>query len=97
MNQVKNEIPSITNLATTDALNAKIKKVKNEIPNTTNLATTTVLTAVETEIPDHSQYINNTQFNKLIAEGFAARLVQDNLASKNDITDFVKRTDFDDK
>ena len=28
-NEVKNEIPSITNLATTAALNAKINEVKN--------------------------------------------------------------------
>ena len=60
MNQIKNEITSITNLATTDARNAKIKKVKNKILHTTNLANTIVLTAAENEIPDHSQYITNT-------------------------------------
>ena len=31
------------------------------------------------------------------SDNFAARLKQANLASKNDITDFVKKTDFDDK
>ena len=34
---------------------------------------------------------------KLTAENFAARLAQADLASKSDIADFVKKTDFDDK
>ena len=33
-------MPSITNLAATTALNAKINDVKNKIPKITNLATT---------------------------------------------------------
>ena len=41
------EIPDITNLATTTALNAKINEVIKKIPNITNLATTNALTAVE--------------------------------------------------
>ena len=40
INQVKNEIPSIANLATTAALNPKISEAKNIIPNISNLATT---------------------------------------------------------
>ena len=51
MNEVKNEMPCKTNLATTTALNAKINEVKNKIPNTTNSANTAALTAVENEIP----------------------------------------------
>ena len=35
-----------------------------------------------------------TVTSTLISENFAARLAQANLASKNDITDFVKKTDF---
>ena len=46
LSKVKNEIPIITNLATTTALKAKINEVKNKIPNITNLATTTALTTV---------------------------------------------------
>ena len=42
---------NINNLATTDALNAKINEVKNKIPSITNLATTIALTAVENNIP----------------------------------------------
>ena len=97
ISEVKNETPSVTNLATTAALNAKINEVKNKIPNITNLATTTALTTVENKIPDHSKYITTPEFNKLTAENFATRLAQTNLISKNDIADFVKKTDFDDK
>ena len=53
INEVKSEIPSITNLGTTTTtLNAKINEVKNKIHNTTNIATTTALTAVENKIPN---------------------------------------------
>ena len=44
---IENEIPSITNWATTTTLNDKINKVKSKTCNITNLATTTTLTAVE--------------------------------------------------
>ena len=98
INQVKNEIPSIANLAATAALNPKISEAKNIIPNISNLATTTTdLTAVEYDIADHSKYITTPSFNKLTAESFTARLKQASLAIKGDIADFVKRTDFDDK
>ena len=63
------------------------------IPNITNLA----LTAVENKIPGHNKYTTTLEFNNLTAEHFAARLVQANLVSKNDIANFVKKTDFDDK
>ena len=96
INEVKNEIPSSTNLATTAAPNAKINEVKNKITNITNLATNAALTSVESKIPDHSKYFTTPEFNKLIVENFAARLAQANLASKNDIANFVQKTDFDD-
>ena len=32
-----------------------------------------------------------------LEENFATRLAQENLASKNDIANFVKKTDFDEK
>ena len=35
--------------------------------------------------------------NGLTAKNFSARLAQDNLASKNDISNFTKNTDFDNK
>ena len=48
-------------------------------------------------MPDHHKYINTPEFNKLIKENFDERLKQENLASKNDIADFIKKTDFDEK
>ena len=44
---MKDKIPSITNLDTTTALNAKINKATNKISNITNLATTAAVTVVE--------------------------------------------------
>ena len=38
----------------------------------------------------HDKYITTQEFNKLTVENFAARLKQANLASKNDIADFIK-------
>ena len=85
INKVKNEIPGITNLVTNASFNAKINEVKNEIPTITNLATTTTtaLTA-ENKLPDHSNYITTSEFNKLTAETFTARLKQANLVTKGD-------------
>ena len=54
VNEVKNEIPSITDLVTHASLNAQINEVKNKIRNITNLATVTALIFVENKIPDHS-------------------------------------------
>ena len=42
----------------------------------------------------HDKYITTPEFNELTAENFATRLGQANLASKSDITNFVKKTDF---
>ena len=101
---IEDEIPDITNLATKATLNAKINEAKGEIPNITNLASTTALTSVENKIPnasnvcqndhDHNKYITTPEFNLLIAEHFAARLKQANLASKNGIGHFVKKDRF---
>ena len=45
----------------------------------------------------HDKYITTPEFNKLTAENFAARLKQINLATKSDIDNFVKKTDFGNK
>ena len=59
---------SITNLATTSALNAKINEVKGKIPNITNLGTTAALTAVENKIPNVSNLVKKTDYNTKISE-----------------------------
>ena len=46
---------------------------------------------------DYNKFIITQEFNKLTSENFSARLVQANLASKNDIRALVKMTDFLDK
>ena len=80
INEVKGEIPNITNLATTSALTA----VENKIPNVSNLVKKKVTIAQKNRITyhDHSnKYITTPEFNKLTSENFAARLKQANLAS----------------
>ena len=57
IDEVKGEICSITNLATSTALNAEITEVENKIPNIINLATTAALTAVENKIPNVSNLV----------------------------------------
>ena len=50
-----------------------------------------------TIIVNSNKCISRQEFNKLTAQNFAARLAQVNLASKNDIANFLKTTDFYDK
>ena len=46
---------------------------------------------------DNGKCITTKEFNTLKAGNFIARLTQANLASKTDIANFVKKTEFDDK
>ena len=46
---------------------------------------------------DDGTYITTQEFNKSASDNFKARLAQPNLGSKNDIANFVNKTDFDDK
>ena len=46
---------------------------------------------------DHDKYITTKEFNQLTSKHFTARLKQTNLATKSDIANSVKKTDFDDK
>ena len=59
----------------------------------------TEINKIKKKNSDHNydKYITNLEFIKLTAENFPARLAQANLASKSDIANFVKKTDFDDK
>ena len=66
--RLKDDIPSITNLATYASLNAKINYAKGEIADTTNLATTTALTAVENKIPNVIKLIKKSGYNIKISE-----------------------------
>ena len=92
----QDEIPSINNLATKTALNA----IENKIPSVSNLVKktdyNTKINEFENKITDHNhdKYFTTPEF-KLTSENFAARLKQANLASKNDIANFVNETNFD--
>ena len=74
--EIESEIPSITALATNSALTA----VGNKIPNVSSLVTKTDYDAkvseIEKKITDHNhdKYITTSEFNKLTAENFKARL-----------------------
>ena len=68
INDVKNEISIITNLATTTVLNVKTNEVKNKIPNITNLANTTAFTAVENKKPNVSTLVKKTDYDTKISE-----------------------------
>ena len=57
----------------------------------------TALTAIENKTPDHSKYITTPEFNRLTPGRFSARIAQANFTSQNDIANFVKKTNFDDK
>ena len=95
INEVKSKIPNI-NLAATSSLTV----VENKIHNVRNLVkkekiVTQILENKITTDHDQDKYITTQEFNKLTSGKFSARLKQANLASKNDIANFVKKTDFD--
>ena len=56
----------------------------------------TKINKIEKKITDfnHDKYTTTPELNRFTAEIFAARLKQANLASKSDITNFVKKGRF---
>ena len=84
--------------------NELVKKVNNI--NTTDISDLVKMSDYNTKINEiekkithhnHDKYIIIQEFYKLKTDNFTATLKQANLASKNDIDDFIKKTDFDDK
>ena len=84
--------------------NELVKKVNNI--NTTDISDLVKMSDYNTKINEiekkithhnHDKYIIIQEFYKLKTDNFTATLKQANLASKNDIGDSVKKTDFDDK
>ena len=65
---IEDQIPDITNLATKTTLNTKINEVKGEILSITNLTTTTALATVENKIPDASNLVKKTDYNAKVNE-----------------------------
>ena len=95
-NVVKNEVIKKTKY------NELVKKVNAiKITDTSNLVNQpdydTKINKIEKKSIDHdhsNKYITTQEFNKLTAENFAPRLVQEKLVSKADITDFIKNDRF---
>ena len=99
-NEVKGEMRSITNSATKTTLNA----VENKIPSASNLVKNKMTIAqkineIAKKNPDHNQdkCITTPDFTNLRSENMATRLKQACLARKNDIANFINKTDFDNK
>ena len=93
-------MPSITNLFTATAITA----FEHKIPNVSNLAKETDYTTKTSETvnkvatdQDHDKYITAQKFNKLTEKIFTVRLAQANLSRKNDIANFVKKIDLDNR
>ena len=74
---IENKIPDISKLATKTALTA----VENKIPSVTNL-----VTEIENKVNNHNhdKYIDTSEFNKLTADVFNARIAQANLITKTE-------------
>ena len=68
---------------------AKIKDVEDKIPDITYCCLQ--------QNPDHSKYITTPDFHSSAAKKVTATLNLANLATKDDIADFIKKTDFDNK
>ena len=88
--ELENKIPDISNLATKTALTT----VENKIPDVSNLVNKTDYNTKVTEIENklnnhnHDKYIDTSEFNKLTADVFNARLAPANS---------IKKTEFDSK
>ena len=86
LTELENKFPDISNLATKTALTA----VEKKIPNVGNLVYktdyNTKVTEIENKLNNHNQekYIDNSEFNKLAADVFNARIAQANLMRKID-------------
>ena len=85
--ELGNKIPDISNLATKTALTA----IENKIPSVSSLVKktdyNTKITDIENKLNNHNhdKYIDTSEFNKLAADVFNARLAQAGLITKTEI------------
>ena len=85
LTELENKIPDISNLATKTALTT----VENNIPDVNHLVkkteyNTKVAADVENKLNNHDKYIDTSEFNKLAADVFNARIAQANLITKTE-------------
>ena len=84
--EIEDKIPDTSNLATKTAL----ATVENKIPSISNLVKktdyNTKITDIENRLNnhDHDKYVNTSEFNKLAADVFNARIARANLITKTD-------------
>ena len=84
--EIEGKIPDISNLATKAALTT----IENKIRNISNLVKktdyNTKITDIENKLNnhDHDKYLNTSEFNKVAADLFNARIAQANLITKTD-------------
>ena len=78
---MENKIPNVSNLVKKTDYNTKFSEIENKITT------------------DHhdDKSITTQESNKLAAKDFSAILAQANLVSKNDIANFLKKADFENK
>ena len=88
MNKAKNKIPSITNLATVTALNAKINEIKHKTSDTTNLAATTALAAVENKILSGSNLVKKIDCNTKMSE------IENKITTDHDHDEYITTQEF---
>ena len=87
LTELENKIPGVSNLATKTALTI----VENKIPNVSNLVKKTDYNTKVTEIENkltnhnHDKYIDTSEFNKLAADFFDARLAEAKLITKTEL------------
>ena len=86
LTELENKIPDLSSLATKTALT----NVENKIPDVSNLVNktdyNTKVTEIENKLTDHNhdKYIDHSEFNKLAADVFNAKLARANLITKID-------------
>ena len=86
LTEIENKIPNISKLATKTALTT----VENKITSVTNLVKktdyNTKVTETENNVNNHNhdKYIDTSEFNKLTADVFNARIAQADLITKKD-------------
>ena len=86
LTELENKIPDVSSLATKTTLTV----VENKIPSVSSLVKktdyNTKITEVENKLNNHNhdKYIDTSEFNKLAADVFNARLAQANLITKTD-------------
>ena len=86
ISEIESKIRDVSSLATKSALTA----AENKIPDVSNLVKkvdyNTKVTEIENKLNNHNhdKYIDTSEFNKLAADVFNARLAQANLITKTD-------------